>query len=131
MLMSERSCYNALYVIVCSKLSICCWFEHSLVLKNAILLSILVYFFSQVMIYRPLKRYLCDVVNFVEWIMYISSFVYFVPLFDKTHIQIGAGAIAVFLAWVNFTLFLRIFSPLGIYIIMAKKVLMSILKVRQ
>jgi hypothetical protein len=61
--------------------------------------------------------------------MYISSFVYFVPLTDKTHVQIAAGAIAVFLAWVNFTLFLKMFSPLGIYIIMAKKVLMSILKV--
>jgi hypothetical protein len=52
--------------------------------------------------------------------MYISSFVYFVPLTDKTHVQIAAGAIAVFLAWVNFTLFLKMFSPLGIYIIMAK-----------
>jgi hypothetical protein len=61
--------------------------------------------------------------------MYISSVVYFVPLSDKNHVQIGAGAIAVFLAWVNFTLFLQMFSPLGIYIIMAKKVFTSILKV--
>jgi hypothetical protein len=82
-----------------------------------------------VKIVRPFKRYLYDVANFVEWIMYISSFVYFVPLTEKTHVQIAAGAIAVFLAWVNFTLFLKMFPPLGIYIIMAKKVLTSMLKV--
>ena len=93
--------------------------------------SIFVYFLLQVKINRPFKKYLHDVANFVEWIMYISSFVYFVPLLEKNQMQIGAGSIAVFLAWINFTLFLKMFSPLGIYIIMAKKVFTSILKVGQ
>ena len=86
-------------------------------------------FLLQVRLIKPFKRYVYDVANFVEWAIYILSFVYFVPLSDKNDVQIGAGSIAVFLAWINFTMFLKRFYDLGIYIIMAKEVFKSIVKV--
>ena len=61
--------------------------------------------------------------------MYFAAFVYFIPLSGKRNGQIQAGAIGVFLAWINLIWFLKRFSGFGIYIIMAKKVFITLLKV--
>ena len=47
----------------------------------------------------------------------------------KTEIQIAAGAISVFLGWINVSLFLKRFSLFGIYIIMVKRVVLTVCKV--
>ena len=68
--------------------------------------------------------------NYLEWAVYISAAVYLIPPNGpKTDEQIQAGAIAVLLAWINFIWFFKRLSLFGIYIIMAKKVFMSLLKV--
>ena len=61
--------------------------------------------------------------------MYICVFI-FLPYDKKSNLQRQAGAIAIFLGWINFTWFLKRFSAYGIYIIMAKKVFVTFLKVR-
>ena len=71
-----------------------------------------------------------DVNNYLEWAVYISAAVYLIPPNkQKTDQQIQAGAVAVLLAWINFIWFFKRLSLFGIYIIMAKKVFMSLLKV--
>ena len=75
------------------------------------------------------EEYLLDPNNYLKWLIYISALVYLIPpIKEKTDEQIQAGAIAVLLAWINFMWFFRILG-LGIYIIMAKKVFVSLLKV--
>ena len=68
--------------------------------------------------------------NYLEWAVYISAAVYLIPPNkQKTNEQIQAGAVAILLAWINFIWFFKRLSLFGIYIIMAKKVFMSLLKV--
>ena len=74
--------------------------------------------------------YTNDFENYIEWVMYICAVIYVVPGGStKADGQIAAGAIAVFLGWINFSLFLQRFSLFGIYIIMAKKVILTVCKV--
>ena len=47
----------------------------------------------------------------------------------KRNWQIAAGAFSVFFGWINFIWFLKRYSLLGIYVIMASKVFKSVLKV--
>ena len=76
------------------------------------------------------KDYFFDPNNYLEWTMYVSATFYLIPLTkDKTKAQTEAGAIAVLLAWINFVWFFKRLSLFGIYIIMAKKVFTSLLKV--
>ena len=60
--------------------------------------------------------------------MYISVFI-FLPNDEKSNLQWQAGAIAVFLGWINFIWFLKRFPAYGIYIIMVKKIFVTFLKV--
>ena len=62
--------------------------------------------------------------------MYISAIVYVIPSGDeKSNVQISAGSIAVLLGWLNFTWLLRISGKVGIYVIMAEKVFLTVFKV--
>lgn len=62
--------------------------------------------------------------------MYICVFIY-LPHEEKNNAQRQAGAIAIFLGWINFTWFLKRFQTYGIYIIMAKKIFVTFVKVRK
>ena len=74
--------------------------------------------------------YLNEFENYIEWVMYICAVIYVVPGGSaKTDVQTAAGAISVFLGWINFSSFLKRFSLFGIYIIMARKVLLTVCKV--
>ncbi|XP_028391903.1 transient receptor potential cation channel subfamily A member 1-like [Dendronephthya gigantea] len=69
------------------------------------------------------KDYLLDAGNLIELVMYICAVIYVAPgESTKTSGQIAAGAISIFLAWINFSLFLKTISSYGIYIVMAIKV---------
>lgn len=54
-------------------------------------------------------KYLTDLNNTLEWVLYISSALFVGPvLFGYgDHLEIEAGAIAIFLAWFNCLLFLQ------------------------
>ena len=60
--------------------------------------------------------------------MYFCVFI-FLPHDEKSDVQRQAGAIAIFLGWINFAWFLKLFPTYGIYIIMAKKIFITFLKV--
>ena len=75
-------------------------------------------------------EYVTQFDNYIEWVMYICAVIYVVPGGNtKTDVQIAAGAISVFVGWINFSLFLKRFSLFGIYIIMAKRVFLTVCKV--
>ena len=68
--------------------------------------------------------------NVLEWILYICTFVFLLPVNEtKTKSQIEAGAIAIFIAWINFIWFLKRLPMFGIYVVLTNKVFMSLLKV--
>ncbi|XP_028392041.1 transient receptor potential cation channel subfamily A member 1-like [Dendronephthya gigantea] len=80
---------------------------------------------SQMML--NVKDYLHDSENLIELVMYICAVIYVAPGGStKTSGQIAAGAISVFLAWINFSLFLKTTSGYGLYIIMAIKVFKTV-----
>ena len=55
-----------------------------------------------------IKDYLLDRENLIELVIYICAVIYVAPGGStKTNEQIAAGAISVFLAWINFSLFLK------------------------
>ncbi|XP_028392143.1 transient receptor potential cation channel subfamily A member 1-like isoform X2 [Dendronephthya gigantea] len=69
------------------------------------------------------KEYMRDLENIFELTIFICAMIYVVPGGDKkTDGQIVAGAISIFLAWVNFSQFLRTLFNFGVYIFMAIKV---------
>lgn len=71
-----------------------------------------------------------DFENYIEWVVYVCALIYVVPAGStKAEIQIATGVIATFLAWINFSLFLKQFSLFGIYIIMAKRIFITVCKV--
>ena len=61
--------------------------------------------------------------------MYICVFV-FLPYSKKSECPWQVGAIAIFLAWINFIWFLKRIPAIGIYMIMVKKIFVTFLKVR-
>ena len=68
--------------------------------------------------------------NMLEWILYICTFVFLLPVHKtKNKWQIEAGAIAVFIAWMNFIWFLKRLPRFGIYVVLIYKVFISLLKV--
>ncbi|CAB3988863.1 transient receptor potential cation channel subfamily A member 1-like [Paramuricea clavata] len=75
-------------------------------------------------------NYMHDFENYIEWVMYTCAVIYVVPVGNtKADAQIACGATALFLGWINFSLFLKRFSLLGIYIIAAKRVFLTVCKV--
>ena len=67
----------------------------------------------------------------LEWILYICTFVFFLPVNEtKSKSQIEAGAIAIFIAWINFIWFFKQQPTFGIYVVLTNKVFQSLLKVK-
>ena len=68
--------------------------------------------------------------NVLEWTLYVFIFVFLLPVREtKSKLQIEAGAIAVFIAWMNFIWFLKRLPKFGIYVVLTYNVFMSSLKV--
>lgn len=54
------------------------------------------------------KAYVLNFVNYVEWLCYIASFVYVIPICDcKKGYKTEVGAISVFFGWMNLILYFR------------------------
>lgn len=82
-------------------------------------------------LYQQRMRYLFDLINFFEWVLYITSIITIWPIFtgEVEHYQIPCSAVAVFLAWFNFLISLQRFDLVGIYVVMFLEILNTLLKV--
>ncbi|XP_022243336.1 transient receptor potential cation channel subfamily A member 1-like [Limulus polyphemus] len=83
--------------------------------------------------YTQRVKYFLDIINTVEWGLYITS-----GLLGATNIIPGildystdyiVAAIAVFLAWFNYLLYLQRFNRVGIYVVMFLEILSTLLRV--
>ncbi|XP_070579650.1 transient receptor potential cation channel subfamily A member 1-like [Ptychodera flava] len=74
-------------------------------------------------------QYFMNFVNYADLGLYACSLIYVIPLsYKPCAVQWEAGAIAIFLAWIIFILYIRKFSVFGIYVVMFFSVLMSLMK---
>lgn len=85
-----------------------------IIIKHWIIYSTLMYdelySYETILLYLLQRvKYFLDLINYLEWILYVSTVFFVLPfLCSTTPIwQWIAGAIAVFLAWFNCLLFLR------------------------
>ncbi|XP_077977548.1 transient receptor potential cation channel subfamily A member 1-like [Glandiceps talaboti] len=75
-------------------------------------------------------RYLMEISNWVDWGLYISALYFIFPPGHRPCVpQWASGAVALFLSWLNFILYLRRINMFGLYVVMFFKVLKSFLKV--
>ncbi|KAI0234015.1 Transient receptor potential cation channel subfamily A member 1 [Lamellibrachia satsuma] len=73
-------------------------------------------------------RYLFNFFNFIPWVMMIATFIFIYPFQKPCLLQWRGAWIALFLAWINFIMYLRRIDFIGIYVIMFVAVLTSLLK---
>uniref|UniRef100_A0A8C3MU18 Transient receptor potential cation channel subfamily A member 1 n=1 Tax=Geospiza parvula TaxID=87175 RepID=A0A8C3MU18_GEOPR len=80
--------------------------------------------------YTKLK-YLLDYSNLLDWTIYTTSIIFVSSLFINTpaHLQWECGAIAVYLSWMNFLLYLQRFENYGIYVVMFWEILRTLIRI--
>eukprot|EP00043_Microstomoeca_roanoka_P017710 m.185620 g.185620 ORF g.185620 m.185620 type:complete len:1059 (-) comp16686_c0_seq2:245-3421(-) len=79
------------------------------------------------------SKYFRDIVNILEWGVFTTSLGFFIPFYldaEQTVGQWSSGAVAVFLAWVNFVVLARKLDVFGIYVLMFEETLFTVLKVQ-
>ncbi|XP_077977549.1 uncharacterized protein LOC144433113 [Glandiceps talaboti] len=75
-------------------------------------------------------QYFMEISNWVDWGLYASALYFIFPPGHKPCVsQWTSGAVALFLSWLNFILYLRRINVFGVYVVMFFKVLKSFLKV--
>ncbi|KAM9198587.1 transient receptor potential cation channel subfamily A member 1 [Dugong dugon] len=81
-------------------------------------------------IFQQKRSYLWDHSNAVEWVIYTTSIIFVLPLFVgiPAHVQWQCGAIAIFLYWMNFLLYLQRFETCGIFIVMLEVIMKTLLR---
>ena len=74
-----------------------------------------------------------DKVNYMECVLYVSTFIFAVPVDGKVavknSVQWKACSVALFCAWINLVMYLRRFASYGIIILMMRKISATLLKV--
>ncbi|XP_033126136.1 transient receptor potential cation channel subfamily A member 1-like [Anneissia japonica] len=77
------------------------------------------------------EKYFREATNAIEWILYISSMIFVAPFLvhNSSHYQWSCGAVAIFLAWFNFLLYLQRFDIFGIYVVMFLEILKTLIQV--
>ncbi|XP_064487214.1 transient receptor potential cation channel subfamily A member 1-like isoform X2 [Ornithodoros turicata] len=83
--------------------------------------------------YQQRAKYFLDIMNVLEWTLYISAGIMAAghlstTVVDKSNQYIMA-ALAVFLAWFNYLLYLQRFNRVGLYVVMFLEILSTLLKV--
>lgn len=81
-------------------------------------------------IFQQKKNYFMDYGNALEWIIYTTSMIFVLPLFVSipAYAQWQCGAIAIFLYWMNFLMYLQRFEYCGIFIVMLEVILKTLLR---
>ncbi|XP_074843185.1 transient receptor potential cation channel subfamily A member 1 isoform X2 [Carettochelys insculpta] len=82
-------------------------------------------------LFQQKLKYLLDCSNLLDWTIYTSSIIFVSSLFVNTPVglQWECGAIAVYLSWMNFLLYLQRFESYGIYIVMFWEILRTLLRI--
>ncbi|XP_075776642.1 transient receptor potential cation channel subfamily A member 1 [Pelodiscus sinensis] len=82
-------------------------------------------------LFQQKLKYLLDCSNLLDWTIYTSSIMFVSSLFVNipAHLQWECGAIAVYLSWMNFLLYLQRFENYGIYIVMFWEILRTLLRI--
>uniref|UniRef100_T1JBU6 Ion transport domain-containing protein n=1 Tax=Strigamia maritima TaxID=126957 RepID=T1JBU6_STRMM len=80
--------------------------------------------------YQQKMKYLTNPINLFEWFLYVSSSIMVYPVFSGVLHQneLAFSAVAVFLAWFNFLLYLQRFDKIGIYVVMFLEILKTLIK---
>ncbi|XP_069127645.1 transient receptor potential cation channel subfamily A member 1-like isoform X2 [Argopecten irradians] len=80
--------------------------------------------------YQQRMKYFTDIGNALEWVLYITTAIFVIPMVtgNTYKFQVEAGAIAVFLAWFNCLLFLQRFDVFGIYVVMFLEILSTLIQ---
>ncbi|XP_033737356.1 transient receptor potential cation channel subfamily A member 1-like isoform X2 [Pecten maximus] len=80
--------------------------------------------------YQQRMKYFTDLGNALEWVLYVTTAVFVIPMITGTtyKFQVEAGAIAIFLAWFNCLLFLQRFDVFGIYVVMFLEILTTLIQ---
>uniref|UniRef100_A0A663MYS7 Transient receptor potential cation channel subfamily A member 1 n=1 Tax=Athene cunicularia TaxID=194338 RepID=A0A663MYS7_ATHCN len=80
---------------------------------------------------RTKLKYLLDYSNLLDWTIYTTSIIFVSSLFINTpaHLQWECGAIAVYLSWMNFLLYLQRFENYGIYVVMFWEILRTLIRI--
>nr|BAV16912.1 transient receptor potential channel A1 isoform c [Tropilaelaps mercedesae] len=77
-------------------------------------------------------KYFVDVMNILEWTLYLASGLMALSQLTRTEeksYQNIVAALAVFLAWFNYLLFLQRFNRVGLYVVMFLEILSTLLRV--
>ncbi|XP_065826130.1 transient receptor potential cation channel subfamily A member 1-like isoform X2 [Oscarella lobularis] len=83
-----------------------------------------------IQIFQMKVKYFRDFNNYLELTLYITTLLFVIPMENTRELyQLEMGAVAVFLAWMNFLLYLQRFEALGIYIVMFVEVVKTLLVV--
>nr|BAX76612.1 transient receptor potential cation channel subfamily A member 1 [Patiria pectinifera] len=80
------------------------------------------------------QKYFKEANNVIEWVLYVSTLLYVCPFFVDIYLyelswQTPFGAVAAFLAWFNFLLYLQRFDIFGIYVVMFLEILRTLVQV--
>lgn len=83
--------------------------------------------------YQQRAKYFLDIMNVFEWTLYISGGLMAAGHLSTTVVdrsnQYIMAALAVFLAWFNYLLYLQRFNRIGLYVVMFLEILSTLLKV--
>uniref|UniRef100_A0A8D0C5L2 Transient receptor potential cation channel subfamily A member 1 n=1 Tax=Salvator merianae TaxID=96440 RepID=A0A8D0C5L2_SALMN len=84
-----------------------------------------------IQLFQQKLRYLLDYSNLLDWAIYTTNIIFVSSLFVSlpVHLQWECGAIAIFLSWMNFLLYLQRFENCGIYIVMFWEILRTLIRI--
>ncbi|XP_062985937.1 transient receptor potential cation channel subfamily A member 1 [Elgaria multicarinata webbii] len=84
-----------------------------------------------IQLFQQKLKYLLDYSNLLDWTIYTTSIIFVSSLFINlpVRLQWECGAIAIFLSWMNFLLYLQRFENYGIYIVMFWEILRTLIRI--
>ncbi|XP_061460813.1 transient receptor potential cation channel subfamily A member 1 [Rhineura floridana] len=84
-----------------------------------------------IQLFQQKLKYLLDYSNLLDWTIYTTNIIFVSSLFIQlpVRLQWECGAIAIFLSWMNFLLYLQRFESYGIYIVMFWEILRTLLRI--
>lgn len=85
-----------------------------------------------IQVYQQKYLYFMDPINWVSWVLYISSIIMTMPIFGWPmceSLAFSSASLAVFLSWFNLLLLLQRFDQVGIYVVMFLEILQTLIKV--
>ncbi|XP_077208275.1 transient receptor potential cation channel subfamily A member 1 isoform X1 [Paroedura picta] len=85
-----------------------------------------------IQLFQQKLRYLLDYSNLLDWTIHSTSIIFVSSLLikiDQAALQWECGAVAIFLSWMNFLLYLQRFENYGIYVVMFWEILRTLLRI--